>query len=191
MPFTFTPLSLPGLLLVEPRVLQDSRGWFLEMYKKSEFHKGGITDEFVQDNYARSVGKGTVRGLHYQKEPAAQGKLIRATAGEILDVVVDIRRGSPTFGHHIMVTLSEENKRMLWVPPGFAHGYCAMSEVSEVVYKVTHEYSPSHDRGIRWNDPALNIRWPIENPTLSQKDANAPLLADADNNFDWANAHPA
>lgn len=188
MPFTFTPLEIPGLILVEPKVFQDPRGWFLEMYKRSEFEKAGIAHDFVQDNYARSVGKGTVRGLHYQKEPAAQGKLVRAVVGEILDVVVDIRKGSPTFGKHASVNLSEDNKRMLWVPAGFAHGYCALSEVSEVVYKVTHEYSPQHDRGIRWDDPALGIRWPVENPTISEKDAKAPLLADGDYNFEWKGA---
>lgn len=188
MPFTFTPYELPGLLLVEPKAFHDARGWFLEAYKRSEFVKGGIPDVFVQDNYAHSVGLGTLRGLHYQKDPAAQGKLIRVVRGEILDVVVDIRKGSPTYGRHAAVRLSAENMRMLWVPVGFAHGYCALSEVSEVVYKVTHEYSPQHDRGIRWNDPALGIDWPTKEPIVSPKDANAPLLADADNSFVWTGA---
>jgi dTDP-4-dehydrorhamnose 3,5-epimerase len=185
MPFDFKPLDLPGLLLVEPKVFRDPRGWFLEMYKRSEFAKAGIDATFVQDNYARSVGKGTLRGLHYQKEPAAQGKLIRVVVGEIHDVVVDIRKGSPTFGKWAAVVLSEENKRMLWVPPGFAHGYCATSDVSEIVYKVTHEYSPAHERAIRWNDPQLAIPWPAAEPLLSEKDAKAPLFRDADNDFAW------
>src|SRR5581483_8942439 len=170
MPFTFTPLELPGLILVEPKVFRDPRGWFLEMYKRSDFVKHGIDAHFVQDNYARSVGAGTLRGLHYQLEPAAQGKLIRVVVGEILDVVVDIRKGSPTYGKWEKILLSEENKRMLWVPPGFAHGYCATSEVSEIVYKVTHEYSPTHERAIRWDDPQLAIPWPSQKPLLSEKD---------------------
>lgn len=185
MPFDFKPLSIPGLLLVEPKVFRDPRGWFLEMYKRSEFAKAGIDAAFVQDNYARSVGKGTLRGLHYQLEPAAQGKLIRVVVGEIFDVVVDIRKGSPTFGKWESVVLSEENKRMLWVPPGFAHGYCATSEVSEIVYKVTHEYSPAHERAILWNDPAIAIPWPTDKPVLSEKDQKAVRLAQAETNFFW------
>ena len=185
MPFDFKQLDIPGLLLVEPAVSRDPRGWFLEMYKRSDFAKAGIDAIFVQDNYARSVGKGTLRGLHYQKEPAAQGKLIRVVIGEIYDVVVDIRVGSPTFGRWTAITLSEENKRMLFVPPGFAHGYCATSDESEIVYKVTHEYSPTHERAIRWDDPQLAIPWPAAAPFLSEKDARAPLFRDADIDFVW------
>lgn len=185
MPFTFTPLGIPGLILVEPRVFKDARGWFLEMYKRSEFAKAGIDAHFVQDNYARSVGASTLRGLHYQLEPAAQGKLIRVVVGEIYDVVVDIRRGSPTYGKWESVVLSEENKRMLWVPPGFAHGYCATSDVSEIVYKVTHEYSPTHERAVLWSDPQLAIPWPTKAPLLSDKDQKAPLLKDSESNFRW------
>lgn len=164
-------------------MFEDPRGWFAETYKRSEFEVAGITEAFVQDNLARSVGKGIVRGLHYQKSLAAQGKVVWVPAGEILDVVVDIRRGSPTYGKHESVLLSAENKRMLWVPPGFAHGYCTMSEVSEVGYKLTHEYSREHERAIRWNDPELGISWPAPDPMLSEKDAVAPLLRDADNDF--------
>lgn len=184
MPFEFKQLAIPGLILVEPKVFRDARGWFLEMYKRSEFAKAGIDATFVQDNYARSVGKGTLRGLHYQLEPAAQGKLIRVVVGEIYDVVVDIRKGSPTYGRWESVVLSEENKRMLWVPPGFAHGYCATSEVSEIVYKVTHEYSPAHERAILWNDPKLAIPWPTDKPLLSDKDQKALPLDKAENNFE-------
>lgn len=185
MPFEFKPLDAPGLVLVEPKVFPDQRGWFLEMYKQSEFAKAGIPATFVQDNYARSVGRAAIRGLHYQKEPAAQGKLIRVVVGEIFDVVVDIRKGSPAFGRWTAVTLSEENKKMLWVPPGFAHGYCATTDVCEIVYKLTHEYSPAHERGIRWDDPQLAIPWPVTDPVLSPKDAKAPLFRDADNDFVW------
>lgn len=185
MPFDFRPLRLPGLVLVEPRVFRDQRGWFLEMYKRSEFAAAGIDATFVQDNYARSVGAGTLRGMHYQLAPAAQGKLIRVVVGEIHDVVVDIRKGSPTFGEWEAVTLSEENKRMLWVPPGFAHGYCAVSDVSEIVYKVTHEYSPTHERAVRWDDPKLAIPWPTKAPLLSEKDQKAPFLDGAETNFVW------
>lgn len=185
MPFQFTPLELPGLILVEPKVFQDARGWFMETYKRGEFVQAGLDAAFVQDSYARSLGAGTLRGLHYQKDPAAQGKLVRVGVGEIYDVVVDIRKGSPTFGKWIGVTLSESNRRMLWVPPGFAHGYCALSEISEIAYKMTHEYSPTHERSIRWDDPTLAISWPTTKPLLSDKDLKAPLLADADIAFVW------
>jgi dTDP-4-dehydrorhamnose 3,5-epimerase len=176
---------LPDVMIIEPHVLYDERGWFSETYKKSEFEAQRITYNFVQDNYSRSTLKGTLRGLHFQKEPAAQGKLIRCVHGEIFDVAVDIRKGSPTYARWISATLSAENHAMIWIPPGFAHGALTTSEVAEVAYKVTAEYSLSRDRSVRWNDPAIAINWPVANPTLSKRDAEAPLLKDVDNNFVW------
>jgi len=155
----------------------------METYKRSEFESNGIRFAFSQDNHSRSSASHVIRGLHYQKDPAAQGKLVRCVFGAVYDVAVDIRRGSPTYSRWAGVELSAENRRMLWVPPGFAHGFCTLSDVSEVVYKTTSEYSGPHDRGIRWNDPALGVNWPTTNPVLSPKDAQAPMLAQADNNF--------
>jgi dTDP-4-dehydrorhamnose 3,5-epimerase len=186
VPFEFKPSSdLPAVVLIEPHPSIDERGWFLESYKKSEFRKHGIPFEFVQDNHARSTASGVLRGLHFQKQPAEQGKLVRCVLGELFDVAVDIRKGSPTYAKWVSATLSEENQHMMWVPPGFAHGYLTISAASEVLYKVTSEYSPAHDRSVRWNDPTIGIKWPITNPILSKKDAEAPLLADADSNFVW------
>jgi dTDP-4-dehydrorhamnose 3,5-epimerase len=186
MPFQFNPLqAVPEVMLIEPKAFGDDRGWFMETYKRSEFEAHGIAVEFRQDNHSRSTGKGVLRGLHYQKDPAAQGKLVRCVVGTIFDVAVDIRKGSPTYGQWVSAELSAENRRMLWVPAGFAHGFCTLTDVSEVVYTATAEYSPAHDRGIRWNDPALGIRWPVQTPVLSIKDAQAPTLAEADNNFQW------
>lgn len=186
MPFQFTPLEeVRGVVLIEPRVFGDERGWFMETYKRSEFEIGGIRVAFPQDNHSRSTAKGVLRGLHYQKEPAAQGKLVRCLVGAIYDVAVDIRRGSPTYGRWVGFELTAENRRMLWVPAGFAHGFCSISEIAEVVYKTTAEYSPAHDRAVRWNDPALNISWPTTSPLLSPKDSQAPTLAEADNTFQW------
>jgi dTDP-4-dehydrorhamnose 3,5-epimerase len=184
--FAFRPLKeLPDIILIEPRVFADDRGWFMETYKQSEFDAQGIRFTFPQDNHSRSIAKHVIRGLHYQKDPAAQGKLVRCVLGAIYDVAVDIRRGSPTYGRWVGVELTEESRRLLWLPPGFAHGFCTLTDVSEVVYKTTAEYSAPHDRGIRWNDPALGIAWPVASPILSPKDAKAPTLAEADNNFDW------
>lgn len=186
MPFQFKPLeALPDVILVEPKAFGDDRGWFMETYKRSDFEAGGIRVDFRQDNHSRSTAKGVIRGLHYQKDPAAQGKLVRCVSGGIFDVAVDIRKGSPTYGRWVSAELSAENRKMLWVPAGFAHGFCTLTDVSEVVYKTTAEYSGSHDRGIRWNDPTVGVLWPVAAPVLSPKDAQAPLLADADNNFEW------
>lgn len=186
MPSAFRPLKeVPDVILIEPKAFGDDRGWFMETFKQSEFTAKGMNLPFPQDNHSRSMGKGVIRGLHYQKDPVAQGKLVRCVLGAIYDVAVDIRRGSPTYGQWVGVELSAENRQILWVPPGFAHGFCTVSEVSEVVYKTTAEYSPAHDRGIRWSDPAIGVRWPTTTPVLSPKDANAPLLTDADNNFHW------
>lgn len=174
------PAKIPDVLIIEPRIFQDDRGFFLESYNGKAFaDKAGITEPFVQDNHSCS-SQNVLRGLHYQIEHA-QGKLIRAIAGAIFDVAVDIRKHSPTFGQWVGYTLSAENKRMLWVPPGFAHGFMVISEVAEVLYKTTDYYAPQHERSILWNDPDLGINWPLDGePILSAKDqAGKPLkLAD-------------
>ena len=186
MPFQFQPfVELPDVVVVEPKSFGDDRGWFMETFKRSDFERHNMPTEFPQDNHSYSLQQGTLRGLHYQKEPAAQGKLVRCTAGSIFDVAVDIRKGSPTFGRWVSATLSAQNRKMIWVPPGFAHGVLTLSPSTEIAYKVTTEFSLEHDRGILWNDPALGIKWPLANPTLSPKDSNAPVLRQADNNFAW------
>ncbi len=186
MPFDFKRFeSVPEVMIIEPRIFSDERGWFAETYKKGDFEAQGINFTFMQDNYSRSTSRDILRGLHFQKEPAAQGKLVRCIVGEMFDVAVDIRKGSPTYGKWVSATLSAENRAMIWVPPGFAHGVLTTTEIVEMVYKVTSEYSQSHDRSVRWNDPAIGIKWPVANPILSKKDAEAPLLNDVDNNFVW------
>lgn len=181
MVFRFHPLALPGLIQVEPPAFEDRRGVFMEAYKHSEFVAQGIP-AFVQDNLSWSV-RGTLRGLHYQKHPKAQGKLVTVLAGEIFDVGVDLREGSPTFKRWIGVTLSSQNRLMLYVPEGFAHGFCVLSEEAAVLYKVTAEYAPELDTGICWNDPELSVRWPVADPLLSEKDARLPTLAQAGVDF--------
>ena len=182
MPFSFRPLNLPEVVLIEPKVFRDSRGLFLEIYKHSDFSGAGISAHFVQDNFSFSTA-GVLRGLHYQKDPKAQGKLVRCLKGAILDAAVDIRQGSPTFGKWLLEELSAENNRMLYVPPGFAHGFLTLSDTAEVLYKCTEEYAPENDRGIIWNDPDIGISWPVREPLLSDKDAAHPALRDGDNNF--------
>ena len=182
MSFNFKRLAIPDVILIEPAVFPDERGFFIESYKYSEFAAFGIKEPFVQDNHSRSV-KGVLRGLHYQRHPKAQGKLVRVVVGEIFDVGVDIRLGSPTYGKWVGEVLSAENKRMLYIPPGFAHGFCVLSDVAEVLYKTTEEYAPEYDAGIRWNDPEIGIKWPIEHPILSKKDAALPRLREADVGF--------
>lgn len=186
MPFEFIKTDIPDVILVKPKVFCDNRGFFMETYKKSDFESAGIDTDFVQDNHSKSI-KGVLRGLHYQKEPFAQGKLVRCIRGKIFDVAVDIRKGSPTFGKWVGYELSEENKLMLWIPKGFAHGFLTLSEEAEVVYKVSGgEYNPDYDAGIRWDDPDIGINWPIEmveEVLLSEKDKNLPFLKDADINF--------
>jgi len=183
MPFEFIRLEIPDIVLVKPKVLEDERGFFMEIYKASDFVKAGINNVFYQVNHSKSK-KGVLRGLHYQLEPRAQGKLIRCIKGKIWDVAVDIRKGSPWFGKWVAVELSEENKYMLWIPPGFAHGFVALEDC-EIIYKCTEEYSPKLDRGIIWNDPDLNIPWPVKDPILSFKDAKLPRLRDAEINFNY------
>ena len=163
--------------MLEPRVFTDERGFFMETFHAGQFREAGIDAIFVQDNHSRSV-RGVLRGLHYQ-EPNPQGKLVRCTKGALFDVAVDVRVGSPHFGKWAAVELTEENKRMLWVPPGFAHGFCATADVSDLVYKVTSPYDAKNDRAILWDDPDLRIAWPIRKPLLSPKDAAAPRLKDA------------
>lgn len=187
MPFAFRPTpNLPDVLLIEPRLFGDDRGWFMETYQRSEFEANGIRLPFPQDNHSRSAARHVLRGLHYQTDPAAQGKLVRCVVGAVYDVAVDIRPGSPTYRRWTATELSAENHQMVWIPPGFAHGFCTLTEVSEVLYKATAEYSPAHDRAIRWNDPALSVHWPTASPILSAKDAQAPVLAEAEHNFAWA-----
>jgi len=170
--------TLPGVLLIEPKVHGDDRGFFMETYRVDLFREAGIHDTFVQDNHSRSA-RGVLRGLHYQ-EPNAQGKLVRCTRGAIFDVAVDIRRGSPAFGKWFGLELTETNKRMLWIPPGFAHGFCALEDGSDLVYKCTTFYNAPSDRSILWNDPEIGIEWPpIGEPVLSEKDAKAPRLGEA------------
>ena len=172
----------PALCWSRPQVFGDDRGFFLELYKHTDFVQGGITEHLVQDNYSKSA-KGVLRGLHYQKTPRAQGKLVMCLKGRIYDVAVDIRKGSPQYGKWVGAELSEENRLMLYVPPGFAHGFQVLSDTAEVMYKCTDEYSPADDRGIIWNDPDINISWPLKDPVLSGKDKLHPFLRDADNNF--------
>ena len=182
MPFTFKKLEIPEVVLVEPRVFADNRGFFLENYKYSEFADFGIKDNFVQDNHSKSV-KGVLRGLHYQKLPKAQAKLVRCISGEIFDVAVDIRKGSPTFGKWVGEIISEENKKELYIPIGFAHAFCVLSDEAEINYKSSDEYSPESEGEICWNDPTINISWPIKNPIVSEKDGRNKPLNEADNNF--------
>lgn len=176
--------ALAGVLLIEPDVFGDQRGFFMESYSRRKFQELGIDHLFIQDNHSLSVEAGVLRGLHYQLNPKAQTKLIRVTSGAIYDVAVDIRKSSPTFGQWIGVILSSENKRMLLVPKGFAHGFCTITANTEVMYKVDEFYSPQEDRGILWNDPVLGIDWPITTPILSAKDQLHPTLSDAEHNFD-------
>ena len=182
MPFRFQRLSIPDVILVKARAFEDRRGFFAETYKRSAFAANGIPDAFVQDNYSHSV-RGTLRGLHYQKPPQAQAKLVMVLKGEIFDVAVDIRNDSPTYGQWVGKILSDENLNMLYIPVGFAHGFCVLSKEADVVYKVTAEYAPELDRGILWNDPTIGVRWPIAEPELSSKDARLPTLQEAEINF--------
>jgi len=187
MPFTFKRLAISEVILIEPKVFPDERGSFMETYKYSDFAKIGIKEYFVQDNYSKSL-KGILRGLHFQKNPNAQGKLVLCLKGKIFDVVVDIRKGSHTFGKWVGAELSEENNLVLYVPSGFAHGFVVLSEAADVMYKCTREYSPEDDRGIIWNDPDINIYWPVKDPVLSEKDKKHPALKDADTNFEYEKA---
>lgn len=182
MPFIFKKLELPEIISIKSNSFLDSRGYFLESFRESDFISNGINKRFIQDNFSHSI-QGTLRGLHYQQNPKAQAKLVFCMRGEIFDVAVDIRKKSPTFGKWIGKILSENNHELLYIPEGFAHGFCVLSDEADVLYKVNQEYSPEHDRGILWNDPTINISWPIKNLILSEKDLVLPLLKDADLNF--------
>lgn len=172
-----TPTELPEVLRIEPEVHGDSRGFFLETFQAERYRAAGIGGPFVQDNLSRSV-KGTLRGLHFQ-EPRPQGKLVQVLQGAVWDVAVDVRRGSPRFGAWVGIELSAENHRQLWIPPGFAHGFCVLSEVADFFYKCTSLYMPEVERSVRWDDADLRIRWPVQSPLISEKDEAAPVLAKA------------
>ncbi|MFB1097905.1 dTDP-4-dehydrorhamnose 3,5-epimerase [Terribacillus sp. JSM ZJ617] len=175
--------KLSGVVVISPTVHGDNRGWFMETHSSAKLIGNGIDLNFVQDNHSFSSEKGTLRGLHYQMMPKAQTKLVRCTRGSIYDVAVDLREDSPTFKQWFGIELSAENKKQLLVPKGFAHGFITLTNDVEVQYKVDEVYSPEHDRNILWNDPEIGIEWPALEVTLSEKDRNAPLLRDADNNF--------
>ena len=178
MPFEFERLKIKDVILVKPKVFGDNRGFFLESYKKSEFFENGIDVEFNQDNHSKSSAR-VLRGLHYQAAPYAQAKLVRCSKGRIYDVAVDIRPNSPTFGKYVKVELSEENKQMLYIPAGYAHGFVVLSDEAELLYKASGEYNQNADRGILWCDKDINIDWGIDlEPVLSEKDKNQPLLKD-------------
>jgi dTDP-4-dehydrorhamnose 3,5-epimerase len=175
--------DIKDLLIIEPRVFGDSRGWFFESYSKVKLSEQGLNCDFVQDNQSFSAQKGTLRGLHFQLNPKAQAKLVRCTRGAIMDVAVDLRKGSPTYKKWFSIELSAENKKQFFIPKGFAHGFLTLTDDVEVQYKADEYYAPEYDRSIAYNDGELNVQWGIENPILSAKDQNAPLLKDSDVNF--------
>ena len=178
MPFEFEKQKIDGLILVKPKVFGDNRGFFMETYKKSDFFANGITEEFVQDNHSKS-SKGVLRGLHYQAKPYGQAKLVRCVRGRIYDVAVDLRKESKSFGQYVKVELSEENHNMLFIPNGFAHGFVALTDNVELIYKTGGEYEPKADRGVLWSDKDINIDWNIDfEPILSEKDKIQPKLKD-------------
>lgn len=175
--------ALPGVFILEPKVFGDHRGYFMETYSTRVFAELGIDNVFVQDNQSFTARKGTLRGIHFQNAPMAQAKLVRVTRGAVLDVAVDLRKGSPTYRQWVGVELSAENKRMLFIPRGFGHGFVTLTEDVEFCYKVDNLYSKECDRGIRFNDPAIGVEWGVEAPVLSEKDSASPLLTDSDCNF--------
>lgn len=176
MSFEFEPQRIKDVILIKPKVFTDNRGFFMETYKKSDFINAGITEEFTQDNHSKST-RGVLRGLHYQAEPYAQSKLVRCSKGRIYDVTVDIRPGSETFGQYVKAELSEENRHILYIPKGFAHGFAALTDEVEIIYKTGGEYAPQADRGILWCDKDINIDWNIDfEPILSEKDKKQPTL---------------
>jgi len=182
MPFKFTRMSIPDVFLIEPKVFSDKRGVFVELFKESEFKSNGVPSTFVQVNQSRSQ-KNVLRGLHYQLNPKAQAKLVSVVYGDIFDVAVDIRIGSSSYGQWVGERLSSADKKMLFIPEGFAHGFCVLSEEAEIVYYCSNEYAPDLDRSILWNDPAISVSWPIKEPLISAKDAGGKPLSEAENNF--------
>ena len=175
MPFTFERLAIPEVILIEPRVLSDSRGFFMETYKHSEFAAAGIDERFVQENHSTSE-RGVLRGLHFQRAPRAQSKLVRVVSGEVFDVAVDLRPDSPTSGRWIGVRLSSADRKLLYIPEWCAHGFCVLSDRAEVVYLTSTEYSPEHESGVMWDDSAVGINWPVRNPLVSDRDRTWPPL---------------
>jgi dTDP-4-dehydrorhamnose 3,5-epimerase len=175
MGFDFSPLLIPDLILVKARIFPDDRGFFCENYKRSDFRSAGIDSDFVQDNHSRSL-RGVLRGLHYQLPPHAQGKLVRVVRGKVWDVAVDVRRSSSTYGKWVGLELGEEDGSMLWIPPGFAHGFVALSETVDLSYKCTNEYFKDAEAGIRWDDPELRIGWPTRDVIVSKKDGELPAF---------------
>jgi dTDP-4-dehydrorhamnose 3,5-epimerase len=188
MPFEFFPLDITDVKLIQPTKFSDQRGYFMEVFKASDFKENGIDYTFIQDNQSLS-SRGVVRGFHFQINPHAQGKLVRVIRGSVFDVAVDIRKGSPTYAKWVGIELSAENQKMLWIPPGFAHGMCSLEDNTELLYKVTSEYSPDHDSGINYSDPKINVTWPIENPVVSEKDLDLPFLSEAKNNFEFISSN--
>jgi dTDP-4-dehydrorhamnose 3,5-epimerase len=185
--FKFSKAPIPGILIIEAKAFEDDRGFFMEFYNKDGFAENGFADLFVQDNHSKSK-KGVVRGLHYQIHPSPMGKLVKVVKGRIFDVGVDIRKGSPAFGKWYSETLSEENKKMLYFPPGFAHGFLALEDGTEVLYKCTGMYSRENERAIAWNDPEIGIKWPLElvkEVIVSERDQKHPGLKDAETNFSF------
>jgi len=182
-------LAIDGLILVTPTKRLDARGFFSEIYRRESFQAAGISTEFVQDNHVFSVQCGVLRGMHFQTPPHAQGKLVRCTRGTILDVAIDIRKGSPTFGRHVAVELSASNWKQLWIPPGFAHGYLTLEANAEVIYKVTDYWAPQCERGLAWNDPEVGIDWGIPEGqlTLAEKDRSNPRLSELELVFRFEN----
>lgn len=174
------PLSIADVKLVIAQIHRDARGFFSETYRASDMRKAGISTDFVQDNHSLSAEAGTLRGLHFQIPPHAQGKLFRVVRGAVFDVAVDIRVGSPSYGQHVSAILSAENWLQMWIPPGFAHGYCTLEPNTEVIYKVTDYYTPDSERGLKWDDAALGIKWPVDpaNVKLSDKDRTQPALVE-------------
>lgn len=180
MTIIFTPLSIPDVIFIKPKVFPDDRGYFFESFKASDFEKSNLPSRFVQDNFSFSK-KDVIRGFHYQMDPKAQGKLVSVLKGSVWDVAVDIRKESPTFLKWVAAELNDQNHAMLYIPPGFAHGFISLTEDVHLVYKCTNEYDPQADAGIRWNDPDIGISWPVKKPIVSVKDANLPFLKDTVN----------
>lgn len=176
---SFEPLEISDLILIKPRIFHDGRGFFYESYNKAQFEANGIKETFVQDNFSLSA-KGVIRGFHYQLPPKAQGKLVGVMTGAALDVMIDIRKSSKTFGKAVVYKLTAGSKEMIYIPPGFAHGFCALENDTEFLYKVTDFYSPQHERGILWSDPDINVKWPDLNYIVSPKDQIYPRLKDAE-----------
>ncbi len=177
MPFEFIRQSIPDVILVRPRIFSDDRGAFLETYKREDFEKAGIRGDFLQDNVSRNTRRGVLRGLHFQRDPNGQAKIVRCTRGRIYDVAVDVRRGSETFGKFVAMELGDDDAASLYVPRGFAHGYLSLTDGSEVLYKVDGPYAPNAESGLLWNDPDVGIPWPVKDPILIARDRELPRLS--------------